>query len=540
MKPLSTTTRLLLVLLSGAAMALAFPKFDVSLLAWVALIPLLYAVDGLAPGRVLLYAWLQGWVCFIGVLYWAVIPLHSFAGTSLLVAVGPMLLLAAVEAIYGAIAVAASAYVKQRLNLPWLLILPLAWTGMEWVRGVFPVGFPWGFVGYTAYRNLSLIQFAEFTGVYGISALIIFFNAVVYTVLCEPPAAHRLKVRGLSVLTALMVAALVFGTLRIRQLAHTPAKGTLKVAMVQGDIPQSIKWDPNFLPSSFSVYVKQSEAAAKDHPDVIIWPEAAAAFYFEPDDMYPRGLVRDARYRQLLLQLAQQVDEPLLFGAPAFAIRDREIDSYNRAYLVSGNGRIVAHYDKIKLAPFAEYVPGRAVLGYFVNKIVVGMGEFVPGERQTLFEVAGTRLGILICYEGIFPDLARRAVKEGADILVNITNDAWYGDSSAPFQLLAMSALRSVETHTPMVRVANTGISAVILPDGQITARTALFARGTEIESVAWRPVRTVYTIVGDVFAQSCLGLSIVALLLALFFRRRQPKFAQTWESDSPSSNGRP
>jgi apolipoprotein N-acyltransferase len=154
------------------------------------------------------------------------------------------------------------------------------------------------------------------------------------------------------------------------------------------------------------------------------------------------------------------------------------------------------------------------------------------GRMQTIFDFKGARLGVLICYESVFPDLARRAVKGGADILVNITNDAWYGDSSAPYQLLAMSAMRSVETKTPMVRVANTGISAVIQPTGEITDRTPLFKRGTEIETVSWRPVTTVYVLVGDVFAIACFVLTMIGLLAAFFYPR--PRQSVPEESDEP------
>jgi apolipoprotein N-acyltransferase len=165
--------------------------------------------------------------------------------------------------------------------------------------------------------------------------------------------------------------------------------------------------------------------------------------------------------------------------------------------------------------PFGEYVPMRPLVGSLVNRIVHGFGDMIPGREQTLFNVKGAKLGVLICYESIFPDLTRRAVKGGADVLVNITNDAWYGTSSAPYQLLAMSAMRSVETKVPMVRVANTGVSAVIEPDGRITARTPLFRRGTEIEDVTWTPARTVYTAVGDLFSEICFVLTVVGVLLA-------------------------
>jgi len=330
----------------------------------------------------------------------------------------------------------------------------------------------------------------------------------------------------------------VYGGVRIAQLQHEKYDGSVKIAMVQGDIPQSIKWDPNFRPSSFGVYVDQTLHAAREHPDLIVWPEAAAAFYVQPDNVYPlAALASDAEYRQRLLQLAREAHTPLLFGAPALRFTPEEIDSFNRAYLVSADGKIVDYYDKIDLAPFAEYVPARKLFGFFVHKVVVGLGEFVPGTRQTLFDVKGAKLAVLICYEGIFPDLSRRAVANGADILVNITNDAWYGRSSAPYQLLAMSAMRSVETHTPMVRVANTGISAVIEPDGRITARTELFARGSEIRTVNWRHGGTIYTTVGDLFAEICFALTIIALIAALISPRR-PQADAIYESGLLSANG--
>ncbi len=346
--------------------------------------------------------------------------------------------------------------------------MPVAWTAVELIRTYFPIGFPWNLLGYTAYHNLELIQFAEFTGVYGVSALIVFFNAVMYVVIsaaavlasgCQPERADRVDDRA--------------G--RIRRVANPrsqepPSAGSFKVAMVQGNIPQSLKWDPNFLSQSYKVYQDETVDAAKHGTDLIVWPEAAAAFLFQPDDRYPAMLASDVQYRTTLLTLARNIGKPILFGAPALAVQnDRVAGFYNRAYLVSDHGEVVAYYDKIELVPFGEYVPARALLGFFVNRIVEGMGDMIPGKQQTLFEVKGAKLGILICYESIFPDFTRREVNEGADILVNITNDAWYGESSAPYQVLAMAVMRSIETKVPMVRVANTGFSATIEPSGQIT-----------------------------------------------------------------------
>jgi apolipoprotein N-acyltransferase len=526
-----------LAVASGLALATAFPKIDLNLFAWVAFIPLFYAIEQQSLRCVFGYAWLQGFVCFVGSLYWVVIALHDFASVPTVLAVMPMLLLAAIMGIYTAVAIWSGELIARRLEVANLLTIPIAWTALEWVRTYFPIGFPWNLLGYAAYRNIELIQFAEFTGVYGVSALIMFFNVVAYVVIFQVYP-RRMQTINLGILTTLMALALVFGAWRIHQLSTAPPQGSLKVAMVQGDIPQSLKWDPKFLETSFEIYREQSEAAAQHGADLIVWPEAAAAFFFQPNDRYPAQFVSDAAYRQQLLDLAARIGEPILFGAPALGVEDNRIGFYNRAYLVSSAGKVEGWYDKIQLVPFGEYVPLRKFLGGLVNRVVVGFGDMFAGREQTLFKVHGAKLAVLICYESVFPNLTRTAVKRGANLLINITNDAWYGKSSAPYQLLAMAAMRSVETKVPMVRVANTGISAVIQPDGTITARTALFKRGTEAEHVYWRQEKTVYAQVGDVFAETCLALMLVALGIA--FVRRRPGAAKQEEEVSAiiSANG--
>ncbi|MFZ0889180.1 MAG: apolipoprotein N-acyltransferase [Candidatus Binataceae bacterium] len=521
---------------SGLALALAFPKFDLSLLAWVAFVPLFYAVEDEPLKRVFGYAWLQGLACYTASLYWVVITLHDFADLPIPIAILPLLLLAAVLALYTGLAIWAGEYVARRLEIPLLAAMPIAWTAVEWLRSFFPIGFPWDLLGYTAWRNLALIQFAEFSGVYGISALIMFFNAVAYAVLMSHYK-PRVRLWSLSALSAAMVAAIVFGSIRIATIDRAAPKGTLRVAMVQGDIPQSIKWSPEYLASSFQVYADQSELAARRGADLIVWPEAAAEFIFQADGNYPASFSEDAEYRDRLLQLARRTGDEILFGAPAIGYEDGRLGSYNRAYLVSGQGRVEGYYDKIQLVPFGEYVPARRLLGYFVDRIVHGFGDMIPGTRQTIFNVKGAKLAVLICYESVFPDLTRRAVKDGAGVLVNITNDAWYGASSAPYQLLAMAAMRSVENKVPMVRVANTGISAIISPTGNITAPTRLFVRDTEIEKVAWRKGGTVYSVVGDLFAQICFALTMVAMVVAWSGYRR-PKRRTKLPPSLGSRNG--
>jgi apolipoprotein N-acyltransferase len=534
-------TRAALAVASGLAIGLAFPKFDHGLLAWVALVPLFYVIEGESLRRVFWWAYLQGFAANVVSLYWIPIPLHDFADVPMQYAIFPMLALAAIVGINTALAIWAGEFVARRTRIPSVLTIPIAWTAVEWFRTYVPASFPWNLLGYTAYRNLELIQFAEFTGVYGVSALIVFFNAVVYVVIFRR-GAYRLQAVSLSVLTAMMIGLVAFGTWRINNLKNAPSSGSFKVAMVQGNIPQSLKWDPKFLPQSYGVYQDETVDAAKRGADLIVWPEAAAAFLFQPDDQYPAMLASDAAYRANLLTTARNLGKPILFGAPALAQIDGRLGFYNRAYLVSANGQgeVDAYYDKIELVPFGEYVPARAILGFFVNKVVNGMGDLIPGKEQTLFDFKGAKLGILICYESIFPDLTRREVNEGADVLVNITNDAWYGESSAPFQVLAMASMRSVETKVPMVRVANTGFSALIEPSGLITSRTPLFKRGTMIVDVPWRPVRTLYTMVGDLFAETCFVLTLIGLIIAWQWPRPATLEVEPVRPRKLATNGRP
>lgn len=516
----NTLTRAALVIASGLALALAYPKFDVSLLAWVAFVPFFYAVEGEPLKSVFRWGWLQGFACYVGTHYWVEVTLHEFAHVHFILALIPMFLLAGVAAIHTAIALWAGEFTARGLRLPIVVTMPIVWTGVELFRTYLPLPFPWDLLGETQYRNLELIQFAEFTGPYGISALVMFFNAVIFTVLLRR-GSQRLQTWSLSTLTAMMIVALIFGNWRMHELHSTKSEGKLRVAMVQGDIPQSIKWDPKFLGKNFATYLEETRNATREHVDLAIWPEAADPFFFQPEDRYPADFADDASYRQQILQLAQRTHTAILLGAPALGVEDNRVGFYNRADLVSSDGKVVGWYDKIRLVPFGEYVPWRFILGFVVNRVVPGMGDMFPGKRQTIFELKGSKLSVLICYESIFPDLARRSVKEGANLMVNITNDAWYGTSSAPYQLLAMAAMRSVETKVPMIRVANTGISAVITSDGTITAPTPLFKRGTEIEDVAWHSARTLYTVIGDVFAEICLLLTIVALIWAWRWPRK-------------------
>ncbi|HYA33993.1 MAG TPA: apolipoprotein N-acyltransferase, partial [Candidatus Binataceae bacterium] len=326
----NTLTRAALAIVSGFALALAFPKFDLSPLAWVGFVPLFYAFEGESLKRVLGWSYLAGVACYSASLYWVVITLTTFTEVRFVLAVLPMLALAAVVAIYFAIAVWAGEFIARRLRIPIVVTMPIAWAAVEWVRSFFPLGFPWNLLGESAWQNLDLIQFAEFTGTYGVSALIVLFNATVFVVLFRRDN-RRVQIASLSAVTLLMVAALVFGSYRVRQVESIRPAGKFRAAMVQGNIPQTLKWNPDYLNQSFKVYVDETIDASRHGVDVVIWPESAAEFLFQPDDHYPPQFADEAAYREATLKLARATGDALLFGAPALGSEDGRRGFFNRA-----------------------------------------------------------------------------------------------------------------------------------------------------------------------------------------------------------------
>jgi len=283
------------------------------------------------------------------------------------------------------------------------------------------------------------------------------------------------------------------------------------VGLAQGNIAQDRKWDPAFQNETMARYRELTLDAARDNPALIAWPETAAPFFFQEP-----GPLRDE-----IIDLTRDTRIPLVFGSPAFRrLDDGHLQQLNRAYLVDGTGRERATYDKMQLVPFGEYVPYAHVL-FFVSQVVTAVGQLGAGVVPTVFDLGGARFGALICYEGIFPALTRRFVRDGANFLVNVTNDAWYGDSSAPYQHLAQAAFRTVENRVPMVRAANTGISAVIDADGRIRWQGPLFETLWHVDDIRWPGIRTIYTRYGDVFVYLCVLVTAGAFLVGMTARRR-------------------
>jgi apolipoprotein N-acyltransferase len=332
---------------------------------------------------------------------------------------------------------------------------------------------------------------------------------------------RTLPFREVVVTVIILLGFLIYGYLKIgiidRKVAHDPP---LRVGLVQGNIDQSIKWDESFQKETLKIYERLSFKVAEGKPDLIIWPETATPFFFQ-----------DAQeYQPFVLDISKKTNAFLLFGTPSYKVQKGKVNHYNSAYLVSPVGDLAGKYDKIHLVPFGEYVPMQDLL-FFIGSLGEGIGDFKSGKEIFNFSLPQGKFGVLICFEIIFPDLCRKFVKNGAHFLVTITNDAWFGRTSAPYQHLTIATFRAIENRVFIARSANTGISAFIDPVGRIVNRGGIFTQEAMVGTIGLSNRKTFYTLYGDVFAWICAAFSL-ALLGHSFFQVRRKRW------DRPSGKG--
>jgi apolipoprotein N-acyltransferase len=486
----------------GAALALAFPIVDWGPVAWFALVPILAAALGSGPRAAFTVGWTAGVVFYLGSIYWIVLTIGTYTNLSPFVSVGPLLLLCSFLALAFGIFTAVCEVARRR-GIELALVAPPVWVALEYVRTYILGGFPWVSLGYSQYRTTYLIQFVEMTGVYGLSALVVLVNVAVWGAVRRWWTGERPDTRGLLVAAALLVVLVVWGYWRVQTVEALPAKGSLRVGFIQGNVPQDVKWDPAYQESSIDHYEKLTIAAVDAGAELVVWPETAAPFFFQ----------QEGELRERILALARRLRVWLVVGSPAYSHEGETVlRLHNRVYLVTPEGHADQWYDKMELVPFGEYVPLKSLF-FFVDKVVEGVGDFRAGDEPVVFRTGRGNFGALICYEGIFPGLTRRFVAGGADFLVNVTNDAWFGRTSAPYQHLAMATVRAIENRVPLVRVANTGFSAMVDLDGTIRWRTGLFESDWRVDTVSWVGIATLYERFGDWFVWGCLAW--LALLAA-------------------------
>jgi apolipoprotein N-acyltransferase len=485
------------VVAGGLALAQAYPPLDWSWLAWIALVPCLLVALAAAPRAALGWGWLGGFAFFLTLLRWLNYTFSTYSAIPWPLTWGPTALLAGYCALWVGFVAAAVAFVARRRGPALALVAaPFFWVGAEWVRGVLFSGFPWGLLGYSQYLKLPVIQIAEVSGVWGVSFVILAVNAALAGVIALPLARAAV---GVLAAVLLLGATLGFGFSRLA--APAPSE-SVKVALMQPAIAQPLKWDERYVEATLGLYFSLTRRLQPGEADLIVWPETAT----------PVVLRRAPVLAAALVGLARDLRAPILVGSVDVGEGPRP-PLRNTVFLLDESG-VRGRYDKMHLVPFGEYVPLPGIIG-FVRGWAEFISEMEAGTEAVVFRGPPAPFGVVICYEGIFPGLVRDFAKGGARLMVNMTNDAWFGTTSGPSQHLAMYPFRAVEHRTALARAANTGISAFIAPTGRILRTLELFKVGIMTERLPLRVRTTLYTRFGDWLPYLSLGLSLAALGIA-------------------------
>ena len=475
----------LLCIFSALLLILAFPRFNCEFLAWVAFVPLLFALKNSRYSFLLGYFF--GLVFFAGTLFW----LTNVTNT------GYFLLI-----FYLALYPAFFTFLISKWNFAAKNVFGAClWILLEYIVSHFLTGFPWLLLGYSQYRNLKLIQISSIFGVYVISGLIVLINISISELLVKR---KRISV-SLSFL--LLIIIFVFGFYQEGE--NFESAKNIKVSIIQGNIPSSLRWEPASKEENLRTYLELTEKAIENRPEIVIWPESAVNTYLRLDEPVRKTLLESVRGKNFYL----------LTGS----LDSRKERDFNSAFLISPRGKIVQTYDKIHLVPYGEFVPGKRFLIFkrFMRKAAGFIPNFSPGKNYTIFSLPAGNFATLICFEDIFPELSRRFTKKGANFLVNITNDSWFGSSGAS-QHFAISIFRAVENRRYLLRAANTGVSGVIAPSGKILKRVkkngkSIFVSGFLNEEIRPSSSLSFYTKFGDTpLMLICLGVIIVLLCVYL------------------------
>jgi apolipoprotein N-acyltransferase len=511
---------LLAAIFSGCLLVVAFPKYHHSYLLFVALIPLFWAIKGQSSGKAFLLGIVAGFTFYLGLLSWILYVTYVHGKLPLPLALGVLLLLAVYLSLYKGVWAWGVAWAENHgVSLLWFA--PLWWVVMEFIQG-YPIdSFPWELLGDGLYRQPLFLQAADLIGTYGLSFLVVLINVGVFLLLTHTSRSRQPRgFRTLAILIIVLAAWLGYGYYRqgviSRLIAESPK---LRTAVIQGNIQQAEKWDPKVVEQTIKTYgrltrqvLTENPPAAPDQATLVIWPETAAPFFFNHNPG------QDTPLDTMVKDIARENHVFLLFGAPASEERQGSEVFFNRAYLLNPQGEVVGYYDKSHLVPWGEYVPFQQVF-FFIHKMVPMIGNFARGPVGATLPLPQGKIGVLICYESIFGYLSRAQVNNGAHFLVNITNDAWFGTTSAPYQHMSMAVLRSVENRVSLARAANTGISTFIDGEGRILWTSPLEEEAAQLMDMAWLPGGSVYDSFGYLFPWACI---IIVALIFLFTPRRR------------------
>ncbi len=490
----------LLAAVSGLLLALSFPKFGHPAFAWIALAPLLTAlaresrsrfVRPLGPAHALRLGLLTGVVYFAGTLYWITGVMAVYGGiatwAAALVNGALILYLALFPGVFAVIVRRVFLSVGRRA----LLAAPIVWVATELGRTYLFTGFPWVLLGYSQASVLPIAQLASVFGVWGVSML-----------RWLPAAAVPAIVLGVA----------VWGSRRAAAAEWTREGEAVRVGLIQGNVDQGQKWSPENAAAIFDSHIRMTRQAIGAGAEFVLWPESSTPFRFEEDQA-------DA---DRLRALARQARVPILFGSDEVVWRvdgvRRVVDKmFNSAFLVRPDGTTGGTYRKMHLVPFGEYVPLQQVF-FFAAPLTEQVGTFSPGVDAVVLPVRGHPVSVAICYEVVYPALVRQFVAGGSELLTTITNDPWFGATSAPYQHFEQASMRAIEEGRYLVRAANTGISGIVDPYGRVVAKSAIYEPAVVVGEARYLRTSTFYARYGDVLPYASALLTLALLVMS---RRR-------------------
>ena len=498
-----------LFILSSILIILAFPKPEISGLIWVALVPLFFALEHQTPKQALLMGFILGFLVSLGAFHWVLYTLQVFGGLPLWVALPIFFIFCSFCNIH----LALFSYLLKRfpIHLPPLFWIPALYAVLEFLT---PQIFHW-YLGACLYKKLWLIQFADITGIHGVSFLVVTVNIFIYELIrWIKKDTEVFPTASLAITVSLLLLAGIYSAFQLQDLRELMTKSpSIRAALIQTNVGnleklQGFQGIQQAIQKARDINETLVLKAAKEkNIDLIVLPETSVPGFFTAD--HPT-------HREIMFNLASKASVPIFFGG-----YNKERDkTYNSAFLISNFFQILGSYDKIKLLIFGEYFPFTSVLPFLKNIIPPSIGDFSKGEAMTpLSFTKDFKLVPLICFEGIFPDFVRRFVKKGGRFIITVTNDSWFGKTFCPYQHLMLHVWRTIENRTPMFRCANTGISAFIDLTGKIQSQTKIFKEEILVDKVSIINQRTFYTLYGNVFLYGLMGLLALFALMNFFIR---------------------
>jgi len=482
-------------------LALAYLPLPLGFLAWFALLRPLQIISRLTPGEAFRAGYFYSFMANLFHLYWvAVVTPPGMVAAIFLLSLYPAIILSVFARLY---------HWRKWIGL---LSLPFLWVGIEYFRSLTEISFPWTDLAYSQGYYLTLIQIVSVIGSYGLSFFLVLINIFLWQMLSK---SNRLETRVSSILATLGIGAFLFLYGWV-VLPPYPEKGDIKIAMLQGNVDLATKWKRETRPRNFELYDSLSQSVADDSVDLIIWPETAAP-------CYPRV---ERHYRERLAMTAKNSGTTHLIGALDVIYENKREKAYNAAFQFAADGSIDTVYHKVKLVPFSEHVPYQDYLPFltrdFLSRYLDAIrthqiqwwSDFYPGDSAVIFEIDKAGYAVLICFESAFPQYVRQTILDGAEFLVNITNDTWFGRSPGPYQHLILAVFRAVENRVWIARCANSGISAFIDPYGRQIVSAGLYTRDILKTGIYPLEGHSAFTKIGPVIGQ--ISSLIMALILVI------------------------